>query len=141
MYTTVTTYPVTETLGSGKATSTTVISKISTVVVTSTKTICTKCVAPPETGSPSSNAPTHGAVTPPYATGPSATTGPVIFPPSSAPTGTVAKSPVENGESTVVIYTQGFGSSTTVITTTIRNTRQVTEYEVRQISARLPLKY
>ncbi|KAG8525882.1 uncharacterized protein KY384_000642 [Bacidia gigantensis] len=52
VYTTVTSCSETKTISSAGSTIVKVIPTISTVVVTSTKTVCTKCVQPPQTESP-----------------------------------------------------------------------------------------
>ena len=132
VYTTVTSCPITKTHGSGEGASLEIITAVSTVVVTSTKTICTKCVAPPETG-----APVQGA-TAPYPAGPSsAPVGTGTAPAGTGagvPSNTGPESPIETGESVTLSYTLGTGSSKTVVTKTVMNTHKVTNYEVRLIS-------
>ncbi|KAL9127959.1 MAG: hypothetical protein Q9217_003272 [Psora testacea] len=65
VYTTVTSCSQTTTHTNGGSTSVEIIPTVSTVVVTSIKTICTKCVAPPVTESPlkSAGSPPESAVT------------------------------------------------------------------------------
>ena len=66
--TTVTTCPVTNTITSGSTTSLQTTTTISTIEITSTSTVCTKCLAPsppPASGSPSSPAIPSSAPAPP----------------------------------------------------------------------------
>ena len=137
VYTTVTSCPVTKTHGSGEGASLEISTAVSTVVITSTKTICTKCVAPPETGAPASMTPVQGA-TAPYPTGPSSMpVGTGTAPAGTgagSPSSTGPESPFETNESVTLSYTLGAGSSKTVVTKTVYNTHRVTNYEVSLIS-------
>ena len=130
VYTTTTTVPDTETLGSGQSTTVITTTKVSTIVVTSTKTLCTKCTAAPGTSVPASNVPAQSGATPPYPTKSSGPTEATSSHAGSTPTGTDINSPTGGDESVVVTYTQGTGSLASIITTTIYNTHQVTKYDV-----------
>ncbi|MDI1487198.1 MAG: hypothetical protein OHK93_006467 [Ramalina farinacea] len=134
-YTTVTSFPVTNTYGSGASATAQVTTIVSTIVKTSTITVCTKCVSPQTTASGAGSPSSQGPASAPFPTG-----GPSSAPAGTAPigTGSVGNGGAGSPDSSVVLtYTLGTGASATVVTTTLKNTKTATNYQVskNQLSA------
>ncbi|KAG8527962.1 uncharacterized protein KY384_006878 [Bacidia gigantensis] len=136
VYVTVTTCPVTKTHGSGASASVEVTQTTSTLTITSTSTICTQCVAPPGTAAPSTIYPSdtgkNGPIAPYPTGGSSAPIGTGTAPGGTGSSGpsTITTDITSGGEAVTLTYTLGAGSSTTVVTTTIKNTKTQTNTHV-----------
>ena len=103
---TITDCPVTVTKGHGAEATTSVYYTTSTKTITSTITVCTKCVEAPKT----------------HAASPSPGVSPQETQPEDSP---------EQPSSHTLTYTVGSGESTSVVTTTVKNTKTKTNTHVR----------